>query len=165
MYWLTKIITISLFLSACGLWGPKLSVQQKRSMQNRTFEDVSYNNVFRAFKSALLDGGYVIINQDMRGGLIVAEAQKGEVTSGFLSMLPSIFTVTSDSDNTGKKFIASVNLEKINKKTVETRLVLRVSTQHKKGGTTGKEILEPKVYKSIYDQVAVEIKRRQAKGR
>ena len=55
---------------------PKLSPQQRRQLQTRAFKDVGYNNVFRAFKTVLQDEGYIIKNQDMKGGLIVAHLQQ-----------------------------------------------------------------------------------------
>ena len=156
------ILFLTLILQSCAFMEKtRVSPQQRRAMQMRTFRDVSYNNVFRAFKTILQDDGYIIQNQDYKGGLITAEIQKTNRVAVFFANL------NSDNPNTaiGSSFQVTVNLEPINERTVETRLIVQRQTQYRLGGTTGLEVLKPKLYKTIYQKVSVEIKRRQAKGR
>jgi hypothetical protein len=154
---------IALFIGA-GLVGcastPQLSPQQRRSLQMRTFENTSMENVFRAFKTVLQDEGYVIKNQDMNGGLIVAEIQKTDSSSGVWAVLAG-----AQNYRTGQLFEVSVNLEALNKSTIETRMVLQEKSQMSMGGQQGKEILEPTLYQAVYQKVKTEVERRKAQGK
>ncbi len=141
---------------------PSLSPQQRRALQVKGFS-ASYNHVFRAFKTVLQDEGYIIKNQDMQGGLIVAEAsQRGSAAVAFLSALsssgPSIY-------RTGTTYSVSVNLEAIRKDYVESRVIIQKKDSYSMGGQTGNEILSPALYKNIYSKVQVEIARRKAQNK
>lgn len=162
MKYISSILLLSFLLQSCAFMeSTKISPQQRRAMQIKTFRDTSYNNVFRAFKTILQDNGYIIQNQDYKGGLITAEAQKTNSAAIFFA------SISSDPRDRaiGRSFQVTVNLEKIAKKIVETRLILQEKKQYQLGGTTGSEIVNPKLYKTIYQKVSVEIKRRQAQGR
>jgi hypothetical protein len=138
----------------------QLSPIQRRQLQMRTFEDASYDTVFRAFKTVLQDDGYVINNQDLSGGLIVAAIQKTDSNS-------EVWAVIGGWDNyrTGEGFLVSINLEPINDTTTETRLVIQKTEQFSQGGHQGNEILDPQMYKAFFDKVRVEIERRKAAGK
>lgn len=151
---------LSLFIFMGCATTPQLSPQQRRSLQGRTFQDTTMDNVFRAFKTVLQDEGYVIKNQDMAGGLIVAEIQKTDSGSAFWAALAG-----SNNYRTGQSFEVSVNLEAINKSTIETRLVCQEKSQMSMGGQQGKEILDPELYKTLYQKVSTEIERRKAQGK
>lgn len=139
---------------------PQLSPMQRRSLQMRTFENASYDTVFRAFKTVLQDDGYVITNQDMNGGLIVATIQKTDSGSAFWAAMAG-----TQNYRTGEGFQLSINLEKLNKNTVESRLIIQKLEQYSMGGQQGHEILDPAMYRSFYDKVRVEVERRKASGR
>lgn len=153
------IVTLTLFFAACAS-APKLSMQQRRALQVRTFENTSYENVFRAFKSVLQDDGYIIRNQDMQGGLIVAQIQKTDKGSGFWAALGG-----NKNYRQGEVFEVSANLEKVNEKIIETRVIVQKIEQFSMGGQQGEEILDPEMYKALYNKISVEVERRKATGR
>lgn len=160
---LRALVVVGVFAGMVGCaTAPQLSPIQRRSLQMRTFDNSSYDNVFRAFKTVLQDDGYVITNQDLNGGLIVANIQKTDNSSAFWAALSGNH---NQNYRTGEGFQLSVNLEKINKTTVESRLIIQKLEQYSMGGQQGHEILDPEMYKSFYDKVRVEVERRKASGR
>ncbi len=148
-----------LAMGACATV-PELSPAQRRALQMRTFEHTSYENVFRAFKTVLQDSGYVIKNQDMNGGLIVAQIQKTDSSGAFFAAFGG-----NQNYRTGQAFEVSVNLEKVNATTIETRVIIQTVESYSMGGQQGHEILDDKMYKSIYDSVRTEVERRKAQGK
>jgi hypothetical protein len=153
-----KILALTLLLTACAIT-PPMSPQQIRAMQMRSFEDTTYENVFRSLKTVLQDEGYVIKNQDMVGGLIVGSNQRTDGMSNFNMVFNA-----GKNYRTGESYEVSVNLEKVGK-TVETRMTIQKMESYSMGGSQGNPILEPETYKNIYQKVSVEIKRRQAQGK
>jgi hypothetical protein len=139
---------------------PELSPQQRRALQMRTFEDTNMRNVFNAIKTVLQDEGYVIKNQDFEGGLIVAQIQKADNSSAFWAGLSG-----NSNYRTGQLFEVSVNLEAITPTTIETRMIVQESVQMSLGGTSGREILDEKLYQGIYQKIKVEVERRKAQGK
>lgn len=155
-------LLLSVFtLSAC-VTTPPMSPQQRRALQKRTY-DYDMKSVFNAFKTILQDEGYIIRNQDFAGGMLLAEMQKSTGSGmAFLSVLGG----NSNSDYaTSEGYSVSVSFEEINKKTTETRITLEKTTRMKRGGQQGDEILDPAIYKDIYQKVDVELKRRAAQGK
>ncbi len=150
---------VVLFFIGCAT--ATLSPQQRRALQVKHFKS-SYNNVFRAFKTVLQDEGYIIKNQDMEGGLIVAHASKSP--SGFFSAM-SVLGGDSDNYRTGVTFEVSVNLEKIRSNYIESRVIIQQIDSFSKGGARGKEIVSPELYQNIYSKVRVEVARRKAQGK
>jgi len=156
MKWLLASLLGLLVLSGCETI-PPMSLQQKRALQVRTF-DASYKNVFNGWKTVLQDEGYIISNQDITGGMILASATR---SSNHLHVFPG-----NRSDYvTSEEYRISVNLEEINENATESRLILQRTRNMKFGSTTGKELLDPAVYQNLYQKVSVEIQRRQASGR
>jgi hypothetical protein len=153
-----KLFALTLLLTACAIT-PPMSPQQIRAMQMRSFEDTTYENVFRSLKTVLQDEGYVIKNQDMAGGLIVGTIQRTDGMSNFNMVFNA-----GKNYRTGESYEVSVNLEKVGK-TVETRMTIQKMESYSMGGLQGNPILDPETYKSIYEKVSVEIKRRQAQGK
>lgn len=154
------LILFFIFSSGCVSL-PQLSPQQKRALQTKVFRNTDYNDVFRAFKSVLQDEGYIIKNQDFQGGLLVAEIEK---SSGAIPGVIFFLGGTDDSYPTGTEFTLSVNLEKINSKTTEARTIVQEKVRYNRGGVHGRQILTPEIYKSLYNKVEVEIRRRQARN-
>lgn len=138
---------------------PQLSAQQRRSLQVRSFK-ATYDNTFRAIKTVLQDEGYVIRNQDMQGGLIVAEKTMTDNSSKFWAALAG-----SNNYRTGEGFDVSFNLEKLNETSTESRLVIQKHETTNLGGKQGQEILDPELYKTIYQQIQTELARRIATGK
>lgn len=150
-----------IFLSVGCVTTPQISPQQRRAMQVKHFKDVSYENVFRAFKTVLQDEGYIIKNQDMKGGLIVAHASKA--SSSGLAVMAAL--AGTQNYQTGVTFEISVNLEEVQKNYTESRVILQKVSSYSMGGSQGKEILSPELYKNIYSKVFVEVERRKAQGK
>jgi hypothetical protein len=155
-YLLSLILVV--FIAGCAS-EPVMSPQQRRQLQTRIFEHVSLKNVFRAFKTVLQDEGYIITNQDMAGGLIVATIEKTDRSSGFWEALAG-----NGNYRTGEGFQVSINLEQ-NDDSVESRMTLQKLEQYSHGGQKGKEILDPALYKSFYARVKTEVERRKAQGK
>ena len=132
---------------------------QRRALQTRTFDETSYDNVFKAFKNVLQDEGYIIKNQDFQGGMILATILKADDSSEWLAKINN-----EQNYRTGEGFEVSISFDRINKKVTETRLTIQKIEQYSMGGSKGYEVLDPPLYKSIYDRVKVEIERRKARG-
>ncbi len=146
-----------LWLSSGCVTTTQLSPQQRRALQVRNFES-SYNHVFRAFKTVLQDEGYIIKNQDMQGGLIVAHSSKSASSgSMFLAVLGG-----NENYRTGTTYEVSVNLEAIRKNYVESRVIIQKVDAYSRGAKTGGEIVQPALYQNIYSKVMVEVERRKA---
>ena len=139
---------------------PKMTSHQRRALQVRTFEN-NLNTTFKAVKTVLLDEGYIIKNQDMDGGMILAQKETDGDTSG-----AKFLRVFSGNKNyvTGQGYEVSFNFDKINATTTETRMTLQTTTKTNLGGSSGREIVDPLVYKLLYEKVSVEIGRRKAKA-
>ena len=147
---------IVFLLTACATT-KSLSPQQRRALQVKHFEN-SYNNVFRAFKSVLQDEGYIIKNQDMQGGLIVAHSSKASGSNSvFLAALSG-----QENYQTGTTYEVSVNLEAIRKQYIESRVIIQKMESYSMGGSRGYEITDPKQYRNIYSKVLLEVARRKA---
>jgi hypothetical protein len=153
------IIALSVLLIT-GCATTEMSPQQRRSIEVHTFQNANYSAVFRAFKAILQDEGYIIKNQDMNGGLIVATIQKTDRSSSFWAALSH-----GSNYRTGEGFEVSVNLERLGKHAVESRVTLQKLDHYSMGGQQGEEILDPKLYRELYQKVATEVARRRAEGR
>ncbi len=145
-------------LTACVT--TQMSPQQRRSLQVKYFES-SYNNVFRAFKSVLQDEGYIIKNQDMEGGLIVAHSSK---PSGSGAAFLAVFSGQKNYQ-TGATYMVSVNLEAIRKQYIESRVIIQKMESYSMGGSRGYEIVDPGLYRNIYSKVMLEVARRKAQNK
>jgi hypothetical protein len=152
-------LALTLF-TGCLATAPKLTPQQRRALQVRTFE-ASYDNVFKGARTVLQDEGYIIKNQDFDGGMILAQKET-TASSG------SVFLATMGGDNqsyvTGRSFDISFSLEKINDNLTETRMTLQNVTKTSTGGVAGKEVVDTEVYNALYNKINVEIQRRKARG-
>lgn len=157
------VLATNFLLNACTV-APKMSPQQIRAMQMRTFESASYETVFRAFKTVLQDEGYIIKNQDMKGGLILANIQKSTSSGSWFWI-----TLANPHNNryqrpSGDLYEISINLEPINQTTTEVRTTIQQISQYD-GTKNGQIILDPQMYKTFYQKVMIEIERRKARGR
>ncbi len=151
-----------LLLSACAT-APSPSPMQRRNVQTKTFQGVSYSNVFRAVKTVLQDEGYIIKEQDYDGGMMLAVAQK---SSWSWEMVKIFERDKKDRDTLmSVEFEVSFSFEEIAKKIVETRLTIQKVEYYSNGGRKGQEVFDPALYKNIYDKISVEIERRKALGR
>ena len=154
----TLLATLALLnLYACA-HTPEWTPQQRRVMQMRSFES-SYRNVFAAIKTVLQDDGYLIKSQDYAGGLIVAK-KEADSSVKLLGVIAAVL-VNDDGKPTRTTFEISFSLEKVSKNNIETRLTVSKYDSN----NNASEVVKPEIYKSIYRNIQVELKRRQAKGR
>ena len=157
----TALLLIPLALLTSCSTGPSWSAQQRRALQMRTF-DASYESVFMAAKNVLQDDGYLIADQDYKGGLILAKKSVDNKVASFMK-IPILFE--SEEGVRGKEYQISFNIEKISKRNIETRLTIMESLKMNRGQGAGVEVVDPDTYKAIYDKLNTEIKRRAAGGR
>ena len=159
------ILPLFLLLSSCQTV-PTLSVQQKRLLQQKTFK-APYKDIFYSFRRVLQDNGYIIKNQDFKGGLITASKSRTNKFSGgeFAAILG--FAVLGYQGQYLRKeldrFDISVSFDKIVRNTIETKLTIQHNTKDNFGGEGGSEVLDPKIYRYIYSQVSAELNRRRMK--
>ena len=157
------LVVISLSFVNCASKKPQLSPMQVRELTTKLFES-DYETIFRSALTVLQDQGYVIKNTDMAAGLILAYAdRKTAFGSQLFSALMLGFVAHKGTD-----IEVSCVLNKIN----DTSSELRMNIQEAKYGqssafsgsskTDTKLIRDPKIYKALFDQIGVEIKRREA---
>lgn len=153
-----------LFISACTP-APKLSPMQTRQITTRMF-DGNYETVYRAALTIIQDQGYVIKNTDMASGLILATIDKK--TSGGSQALQALFLGYVSSK--GKQFELSCMVNKLNETSTEIRLNIH-STEYGQSsqfsGTSQQDsgqIYDQKIFTSLFNEIEVEVKRRQAIG-
>ena len=140
-------------LISCITTGPTWTPQQRRALQQKTF-DTEYRVVFNAIKSILRDDGYVIENQNYDGGLIIGTK---DTPVGFLE---SALTMGDMYARTGTSFMISFDVEKLSEDSTRTRLTINEKTNYYSGAKMGKEVLDPAVYRNIYRALSVELQRR-----
>lgn len=138
--------------------GPQLSQMQIRQLTTKMIEG-SYENVFRATMTILQDQGYVIKNTDMNSGLIVANIDRE--TSGGSQFMQALFLGSITDKNTVIEVSATVN--KLNEQTQELRLNIQ-ETNYSGSGAKQKinQIYDEKVYQNLFNEITLEVKRREA---
>lgn len=148
------LVTLLLPLTAClatTTWTP----DQRRNLQQREF-DTDVVTLFNAIKSILRDDGYIITNQDVDGGLIVAS--KDISSASFFT----VFISNQQNDISGKAYKLSFDLEKITESRTRTRLTINEMIKYKGGGERGAELVKPEVYNAIYRALTYEVAKRNA---
>jgi len=157
------VLTIGLLsFSACTA-APKLSPMQARQITTKMFES-GYENIYRATLTVLQDQGYVIKNTDMASGLILASVdRKKSGGSQFFQALMVGYV-----PNKGTEIELSCVVNKLN----ETSTELRINIQEVKYGQSSvfsgsgkqdtKQIYDPKVYENLFNDIQLEVKRREA---
>ena len=136
---------------------------QVRELTTKLFES-DYETVYKSTLTVLQDQGYVIKNTDMAAGLILGTAdRKTAFGSQLFSALMLGFVAHKGTD-----IEVSCMCNKIN----DTSTELRMNVQEAKYGqssvysgtskTDSNLIRDPKIYKALFDQIAVEVKRREA---
>ncbi len=169
MKWTLLLFSSVAFLISCQT-APQLTSNQRRVIQTKHFVAASYENVFRSFKTVLQDEGYIIMNQDKDGGLIVAEATEtipfSNHTLASKTMNHPFMLKTTPPQQTPavKTLLASINLESVSKDLVEARIVLREKDIYVNGMRTGREIINPRQYRNLFVQVLRQIEYRKALG-
>lgn len=152
-----SIFLLLTFLVGCAA-GPQLSQMQIRQLTTKMIEG-SYEDVFRATMTILQDQGYVIKNTDMNSGLIVANIDRE--TSGGSQFMQALFLGSITDKNTVIEVSATVN--KLNEQTQELRLNIQ-ETNYSGSGAKQKinQIYDEKVYQNLFNEITLEVKRREA---
>lgn len=164
-----RVASILFGITSCATL-PEMTAQEKRAMQVKTY-DSNYENTFRSLKNVLQDEGYMIKQQDMNGGLVTAIKKKSNSTPSTSGMRMGAFGLGFGSSEkqgrypTAESYEASVNLEKINKDTTETRINIQFIRSFSDGNDDTQEVLDPVQFQSIYQKLGIEIERRKAQGR
>lgn len=136
----------------------KLSPMQFRQISTRMIEG-SYENVFRATMTVLQDNSYIIKQTDMDAGLITAEVNRE--ASGGSQFMQALFT--GEVYEKGTLVEASAVVGKISETSTEVRIIVQEKKYSGHGGTTSvKQLKDAQIYKKLFDQIVVEVKRREA---
>lgn len=142
---------------------PQLSPMQKRQMTTRLVE-CSYENAYRATLTIIQDQGFIIKNTDMESGLIVAYVDR-ETSIGSQIAQALLFGFVS---HKGTDIEVSCVVNRLNSKASEIRINIQeveygqnsfLSGTSKQGG---KQIYKPELYYNLFNEIIVEIKRREA---
>jgi hypothetical protein len=155
-----SIATLSLifFLASCASV-PKLSPAQRRVVQNRIYDRVTVETIFRSFKAVLQDEEAIIRNQNLQDGFILAVIQKTARPGAFWAPLGK----EADKYHVGETFELQVNFTRNKAGAVETRLSIERLEPFTLAGEKGEEILSPELYTGLYQKVQIEMERRRGR--
>lgn len=152
-----SIFLLLTILVGCAA-GPQLSQMQIRQLTTKMI-DGSYENVFRATMTILQDQGYVIKNTDMNSGLIVANIDRE--TSGGSQFFQALLVGIVYDKNTVIEVSSTVN--KLNEQTQELRINIQETNYSGSGGKQNiKQIYDEAVYQKLFNEITLEVKRREA---
>lgn len=150
------ILVITFFVGCAA--GPQLSQMQIRQITTKMIEG-SYDDVYRATMTILQDQGYVIKNTDMNSGLIVANIDRE--TSGGSQFAQALFLGSITDKNTVIEVSATVN--NLNDTNQELRLNIQETNYTGSGGKNSiDQIYDEKVYQDLFNEITLEVKRREA---
>lgn len=150
-------VLMSLFLIGCATT-PKLSLMQVREITTKEFEG-SYENVYRAASTIIQDQGYVIKNTDMDSGLISATIDR-ETPRGSQFMQALFLGYIADKSTVIE---LSCMVNSLNETRQQARINIQETNLSQFGGKNViKQIYDPKVYEALFNDIAVEVKRREA---
>ena len=155
---------LALSFAACsGSSKPQLSPMQVRELTTKLYES-DYEIIFRSALTVFQDQGYIIKNTDMSSGLILAYADR---KTAFGSQLFSALMLGYVAHK-GTDIEVSCMLSKISDTSSELRMNIREAKYGQSSMLSGTSktdthlIRDPKIYKALFDQIGVEIKRREA---
>lgn len=152
------MILISLLLTGCATTGPKLSPMQIRQITTREIEG-SYENVYRATLTIVQDNGYIIKNTDMDSGLITAMVDRE--TSKTSQFWQTFFLGYIANKSTVIELSCMVNT--LNEIRQQVRLNIQETNMSQFGGKNViKQIYDPEVYEGLFNDITIEVKRREA---
>jgi hypothetical protein len=157
-------IIFSLFLLAitgCTSAEPQMSPMQLREMTTKEVE-ADYKTAFRATMTVLQDQDYIINNTDFNSGLITCEKEV-EKSNGASDVLMVLFVDARYS--AAAKVNVSATINEVTKTTSKIRLSIQEKTIEKgtySNSDKSKNVKDPEIYKSLFDQISVEIERLKA---
>ncbi len=154
-------LALCLLVAGCVI-APKMSPMQVRQISTRLIAG-SYENTFRATMTVLQDNGYIIKQTNMDAGLITAEVNRETSRfSQFFQRRHSKGRVV----NKGTIVEASAVVSKISDTNTEVRTTIQERTYTASGGTSRvRQLRDAKIYKKLFDDITIEVKRREAMGR
>ena len=160
--WLPYALALVILAGGCATT-PKMSPMQLRQLTTRTIQG-GYENVFKATMTVLQDNSYIIKQTDMQAGLITAEVNRE--ASGWSQFFQALASEDEEIPSKGTVVEASAVVGKISEKTTEVRITIQEKTYSSAGKTTKvKQIHDPEIYRSLFNDITVEVKRREALGR
>jgi|YelNatPaOPRAMG01_1025707.scaffolds.fasta_scaffold94515_3 hypothetical protein len=142
---------------------PQLSPMQVRQITTKLF-DGDYETVYRACLTVLQDQGYIIKNTDMDSGLIVASITK-ETSAGSQAFQALMLGYVP---NKGKEYDLSCMVNKLSEKSTEIRLNIHETKYGQTSKWSGsselgaKQIYDEKLFRALFNEIEVEVKRREA---
>jgi len=151
-----------IFLTSCTT-GPQLSPMQKRQLTTKMFR-CNYENAYRATLTVLQDHGYVVKNTDMDSGLIVANVDRA-TSDGSQVVQALLLGYVSDK---GTEVEVSCMVNKLSNTSSEVRINIQEVKYGQSsffsgtGKQNSKQIYKPELYYSLFNEILIEIKRREA---
>jgi len=162
LVFLSVLILSSLILTSCTP-APKLSPMQIRQITTRMYE-TDYETCYRATLTILQDQGYVIKDTDMETGHILARVDRQ--TKGGSQFMQALFLgFVSDK---GSEYELSAMVDKLSETATEIRVNIekvKYGQSSKFSGTgkqSSKRIYDAKLFQDLFNDIGVEIKRREA---
>lgn len=141
----------------------QLSPMQIRQITTKMF-DCRYETAYRASLTVLQDQGYIIKNTDMDSGLIVANVDRSTKTG---NQVLQILLVGYAYDK-GTEVEVSCIVNELNEFTSEIRINIQEVNYGRSSWLSGtskqdsKQIYNPEIFQSLFNDINVEIKRREA---
>ena len=142
---------------------PKLSPMQIRQITTRMFE-TDYETCYRATLTVLQDQEYIIKDTDMETGHILAKVDR-QATGGSQFAQALFLGYVSDK---GTEYELSAMVDKLSETSTEIRINIQKVKygQSSKFSGTGKQsskrIYDAELFRDLFNDISVEIKRREA---
>lgn len=150
---------LAIFMTGCVAATPTVTPLQRSQMRTKTIE-AEYDIAFRSAMITLENQGYTVENTDYKTGLIKATAQRDATSSTDKWLLGKTGITTYE---------ISTTITEISKINTRVRINIRqktdISTSTGYGSNTSKtakEIDDPTIYKSLFDDLKTEIERMKA---
>jgi|GEM_PF-3097957 len=168
----TFTLLLGIAIGLCLLGGcasaPALKARQKSSLQTRTFEEVSYESVFRAFRKILMEEGYIVNSEDEQGGLIVGSLERVDPfvrAKRVLRVFGGGDSASIGGDHRkGEVFEISVNVDPADEGVVHVRMAIQKVEIYNQGERRGSVLVSEESYQSVFDKVNDEVERRREQG-
>lgn len=163
---LSSVLIFSLLILASCTPKPQLSPMQVRQITTKMFE-CDYETCYRATLTIIQDQGYVIKDTDMETGHILASVDRQ--TKGGSQFFQALLTgYVSDK---GTEYELSAMVDKLSETATEIRINIakvKYGQSSKFSGTSkqsSKRIYDAELFRDLFNDIGVEIKRREAMKR
>jgi len=158
-----SVLIFSLLILVSCAPTPKLSPMQIRQVTTRMYE-TDYETCYRATLTVLQDQGYIIKDTDMESGHILARVDR-QTKGGSQFAQALLFGYVSDK---GTEYELSAMVDKLS----ETATEIRINIEKVKYGQSSvfsgtskqssKRIYDAKLFQDLFNDIGIEIKRREA---